>query len=155
MKVRSALLELFKESHEWRAFFRFCCETSALRLRSQAWQFRDELKDRANQFQANEVEDTLLGLARELLPDTRAAQWDAEWAHELCKDALARLAQQYAELSPADREVLDFSAQDVWDERMHAADLANDPGAFQAALKGWTRAGLEAREQVQIKGGAA
>src|SRR5918995_6194725 len=99
MKARTALLELFKESREWRAFFRSCCETSALRLRSQAWQFRDELKDRGKQFQAEEVEDAVLGLARELLPDTPAARWEAEWANDLCKDALARLAERYAELS--------------------------------------------------------
>jgi hypothetical protein len=70
MKARTALLELFKKSGEWRAFFRSCCETSALRLRSQAWQFRDELKNRGNQFHADEVEDALLGLARDLLPNT-------------------------------------------------------------------------------------
>ncbi len=52
MKARTALLELFKESSEWRAFFRSCCEISASRLRSQGWQFRDELKDRGKQFQA-------------------------------------------------------------------------------------------------------
>jgi hypothetical protein len=155
MKARTALLELFKESSEWRSFFRSCCETSTFRLRSQAWQFREELNDRANQFQAEEVEDALLGLARELLPDTPAAQWDAEWAHELCKDALAHLAERYAEFSAAEREVLDFSAQDVWDERMHGTGLANDPVAFRVALDGWTRAGLEAMEQVRIKGGAA
>ena len=51
MKARTALLELFKESQEWRTFFRSCCEISAMRLRSQAWQFRDELKDRGNRFQ--------------------------------------------------------------------------------------------------------
>lgn len=155
MKARTALLELFKDSHEWRTFFRSCCERSALRLRSQAWQFRDELKDRGNQFQAHEVEDALLGLARELLPETQAAQWDTEWAHALCKSALARLAKRYAEFSTSDKEVLDFSAQDVWDEHMHAAGLANDPASFRAALEGWTRAGLEAMEQVRIKGGAA
>ena len=155
MKTRTALLELFKDSHEWRTFFRSCCETSAFRLRSQAWQFHDELKDRGNEFQADEVEDALLGLTRELLPETQAAQWDTEWAHELCKDALACLAKRYAELSTADREVLDFSAQDAWDERMRTVGLVNDPAAFRAALKGWTRAGLEAMEQVRIKGGAA
>jgi hypothetical protein len=85
MKARTALLELFRESREWRSFFRSCCEMSSLRLRSQSWQFCDELKDRGNQFQADEVEDALLGLARELLPNAPAAQWDAEWAHELCK----------------------------------------------------------------------
>ena len=101
------------------------------------------------------MEDALLGLARELLPDTPAARWNTEWAHELCKDALARLAKRYAEFSSVDQEMLDLSVQDEWDERMHDAGLANDPVAFRVALKGWTRAGLEAMEQVRIKGGAA
>jgi hypothetical protein len=155
MKARTALLELFKESSEWRAFFRSCGEISALRLRSQSWQFRDELKERGHGFLTEEVEDALLGLARELLPDTSAAQWDAEWAHEFCKDALAHLVKPYAEFSTSEKGVLDFSAQHVWDERMHDAGLANDPAAFRVALKGWTQAGLEAMEQVRIKGGAA
>jgi hypothetical protein len=155
MKASTALLELLKESSEWRSFFRSSCETSAFRLRSQAWQFCDELNDRANQFQAEEVEDALLGLDRELLPDTPAAHWDAEWAHESCKDALARLAERYAELSIADKEAVDFTGQDVWDERMYAAGLANDPVAFRVALKGWRRAGIEAMEQIRIRGGAA
>jgi hypothetical protein len=155
MKTRTALLEVFKDSSEWRAFFRSCCETSAFRLRSQAWQFREELNDQGNQYQEVEVEDSLLELARELLPDTPAAKWDTEWAHNLCKDALAHLAKRYAEFSDADKEVLDFSAQHVWDERMHEAGLANDPVAFRAALKSWERAGLEAMERLRIKGGAA
>jgi hypothetical protein len=45
MKACTALLELFKVPYEWRAFFRLCCERSAVSMRSQAWQFRDELKD--------------------------------------------------------------------------------------------------------------
>ena len=101
------------------------------------------------------MEDALLGLARELLPDTPAARWNTEWAHELCKDALAHLAKRYAELSTADKEAVDLSGQGVWDERMHAAGLANDPVAFRVALDGWTRAGLEAMEQLRIRGGAA
>jgi len=155
MKARTALLELFKDSSGWRAFFRSCCETSPSRLRSQASQFRDELKQLGNQFQVEEVEDTLLALARDLLPDTPAAQWDDEWAHELCKGALARLAKRYAEFSSANKEVLDFSAQEVWDERMDSAGLANDPVAFRSALKSWERAGLEAMERSRIRGGAA
>jgi hypothetical protein len=155
MKARTALLELFKDSSGWRAFFRSCCETSAFRLRSQVWQFREELKERVYRFLTEEVEDALLELARELLSDTPAAQWDAEWAHELCKGALARLAKRYAEFPDADKEVLDFSEQEVWEERMHSAGLANDPVAFRGALDSWTRAGLEAMEQLRIKGGAA
>jgi hypothetical protein len=63
MKARTALLELFKDSSGWRAFFRSCCEISAFRLRSQAWQYRDELADRGHKVQADEVEDSLLELA--------------------------------------------------------------------------------------------
>ena len=155
MKARTALLELFRKSSEWRAFFRSCCETSVFRLRTQTWQFRNELKDRGNAFQAEELEGSLLGLARELLPDTPAAQWDEEWAHDLCKDVLALLAKRYAELSAQEKDTVDLSAQDEWDERMHEAGLANDPVAFRAALKSWERAGLEAMEQIRIRGGAA
>ena len=155
MRARAALLELCKESHQWSASFRSCCATSAFRLRAQAWQFRDELKDRGNQSQADEVEDALLGLVRELLPDSPAAQWDAEWAHDLCKGALAHLAKRYADLSVAEKEAVNLSAQEAWDERMRGAGLANDPAAFRLTLKGWERAGLEAMERVGAKGGAA
>jgi hypothetical protein len=175
MKVSTALLELFKDSSVWRAFFRSCCENSAFRLRTQTWRFREELKERGQRghgFLTEEVEDALLGLAKELLPDTPAALWDAEWAHELCKDALAHLAKRYAAFPDADKEVLDLSArhtelstaekeavdlsgQSVWDERMNGAGLANDPVVFRVALEGWTRAGLEAMEQLRIRGGAA
>jgi hypothetical protein len=102
-----------------------------------------------------EVEDSLLGLARELLPHTPAAQWDAEWAHDMCKDALAHLAKRYAEFSATEKKAVNLSAQDAWDERMHAAGLASDPTAFRAAVKGWEQAGLEAMEWVRVKGGAA
>jgi hypothetical protein len=155
MKARTALLELFKDSSGWRTFFRLCCETSALRLRSQAWQFRDELKDRGNQFPTDEVDDALLGLARGLLPNTAAAQWDAEWAYQLCRGTLARLAERHVELSAAEKEVLDLSVLNAWDERMHAAGVNNDPAAFRAALEGWEQAGLEVMERVRVKGGAA
>ncbi len=101
------------------------------------------------------MEDALLWSARGLLPNTPGAKWDAEWAHELCKDALARLEKAYAGLSAEEKDALDLSAQDVWDERMCAAGQDNDPAAFRAALRGWERAGLEAIERVQVKGGAA
>src|SRR5215208_6984363 len=155
MRARTALLELFRDSSEWRAFFRSCCETSAFRLRSQVWQYCEELNDRGHKLQAEELEDSLLGLARELLPDTPAAQWDAEWTHDLCKNVLAHLARDYAGLSAEEKGTLDRSAQDEWDERMHEAGLANDPVAFRAALDGWTQAGLEAMELSRIRGGAA
>ena len=155
MKASTALLELFKESSGWRAFFRSCCEISPSRLRSQVWQLSDELNDRDHKLQEDEVEDALLGLARELLPNSPAAQWEAEWAHDLCKDALSRLAEHHCRLSGAEKESLDLACQHSWDERMHDTGLANDPAAFRVALKGWEQAGLEAMERSRIKGGAA
>jgi hypothetical protein len=155
MKARSALLELFKGSQEWRTFFRSCSESSAFRLRTQTWQFCNELKDRGHKLRAEEVEDALPGLARELLPDTPAVQWDTEWAHELCKGALTRLAEPYAVLAAGEKDALDLSGQDVWDARMRAAGLANDPAAFRVALKGWEQSGLEAMKRVGTRGGAA
>ena len=156
MKARTALLELFKESSEWRAFFRSCCETSAFRLRSQAWQFREELKERGNGFLAEEVEDALLGLARELLPDTPAAQWDAEWAHELCKDALAHLAERYAELSTAEKEAVDLSGS----RRVGRADaccwIGERPGRFPGgAQKVGRKRGSKLWSNYEFRGGAA
>ena len=64
-------MELLKGSSEWRYFFRACCETSPFRLRSQVWQFRDELRDRGHEYPDRgnpELEDALFELARELLP---------------------------------------------------------------------------------------
>jgi hypothetical protein len=155
MKARTALLELFKESHQWRAFFRSCCETGAFRMRSQAWQFRDELKERGHEFGSEEVEDALLRLARELLPSSPAARWDAEWARRLCEATLARLNERHASLAAKEKIVVDSSQEADWIGRMNAAAKANDPAAFRAAVNGWERAGLEAIEQVRIKGGAA
>jgi non-homologous end joining protein Ku len=155
VKATTALLELFKEKREWRQFFSSCCEGRSHRLTSQTWQFSDELKERGHHCPSEEVEDSLLGMARDLLPDTPAAQWDADWAHDLCKDALARLVKHYAVLSAKEKDALDLSRQDVWDEQMRSAGLANDPTAFRRALKGWERAGLEAIERARAKGGAA
>lgn len=157
MKLRDALLQLFEAEPEWRAFFRSLCEISAFRLRSQTWQFWDELAERGGSKTPRggrsegtypALEDALMGLARELLPETPAAGWDAAWAEGLCKDALTRLGEHHAGLSKADKDALDLSGQDLWDERMVQAGLDNAPGAFRAALRGWERTGLEALENL-------
>jgi hypothetical protein len=154
VKATTALLELFRQEREWRQFFRSCSEMSTHRLITQTWQFRDELGDRGHRFQTEEVEDALLGLARELLPDSAAAGWNDDWAHELCKDTLNRLENHYTGFT-AEQEVAVLWAQETWDERMCLAGQNNDPAAFRAALTGWERAGLDAIERAREKGGAA
>ena len=151
MKAHTALLELFKESGGWRAFFRLCCEMSAFRLRSQTWQFRDERKERGYKFGGEEVEDILLGLARDLLPNTPAAQWDTEWARRLSEATLARLNERHDDLSEKDELVMDTSPEADWIARMNAAAKANDPATFKVAVKGWERTALEALQQASVK----
>ena len=89
------------------------------------------------------------------MPNTPAAQWDAEWACRLCEATLARLNERHASLSAKEKVVVDTSPETDWIGRMNAAAKANDPVAFRAALKGWERAGLEAVRWVRVKGGAA
>jgi hypothetical protein len=155
MSATAAIAELLQEAAEWRQFYRQCCETGALRLRAQAWQFRDELRRRGAWFELEEVEDALMVIARKVLPETSAAQWDPGWANEHCRDALAKLQERYAGLSAEEREALDFSGQDIWDERMHAAGVANDPATFREALKGWERTAVGALEAAKERSGAA
>ena len=64
------MAELFRGEREWRVFFRKACEESPERLRSQAKQLRDELHARGDVFKLEEVEDVLLALAREKLPES-------------------------------------------------------------------------------------
>lgn len=155
MKARTAVVELLKAEPEWRSFLKRCCEKSALRLRSQAWQWQDELADRGQNFPLPDVEDSLMDLARRFFPDSPAAQWDADHASRLCRDALARLGEHYANLSEGERDALDLSGQEFYEDAMLKASIDNDPAAFRAALKEWERAGLEALERARERDGAA
>jgi hypothetical protein len=141
MRAARAIAELLRDSDEWRGSFRSCCETAALRLRKQAPQFRDELRERdptdAEAIALADVEDALLQVARKVLPKTPAAKWDPEWAAQLCSDALSRLAEHYASISAVEREAPDLGAGEAWQDEMHRAALANDPAAFRKCLAGW------------------
>jgi hypothetical protein len=150
MNATAAIADLLRESAEWRAFFRACCETGALRLRSQARQFRAELRERGHEGLAlADVEDSLLVIARKVLPSSAGAQWDEAWAAELCADALARISERYASISAAERDAFDLSAGETWQDEMHRAALANDPAAFRTALAGWESEVLGAMDQAR------
>lgn len=146
MSANNALSVLLKAEPEWRGRFKGACEAGAPSVRDVAPRFRDELVERGKRFPLEEVEDALLIGARKALPDSAAAGWSPAWAEELCKDALARLQEVYAGLTLEERDRLDLSAKDGWEDRMLRAGLENDPPAFRAALKGWEGAALEALE---------
>jgi hypothetical protein len=151
VRATAAVADLLRESAEWRAFFRRCCETGALRLRSQARQFRDELSERGHEdVGQDEVEDALLQVARKVLPKTPGAQWDEEYAAALCADALSRLEEHCAAICTSDeRDALEISAGEECQERMHRAALANDPAAFREALAGWEASILAAMQSAR------
>lgn len=158
MRARTALVGLLKADPQWRRFFKDSCGYGALRMRAVSRQFRDELADRSSdvggKLTLTEVEEGLLAVAREVLPETPAVKWDPDWAMALCRDALARLGERFVGLTEDDREALDLSGQAPWDDHMVRAGLDDDPAAFRAALAGWERAGRRAIEDLK-EGGAA
>jgi hypothetical protein len=154
MKTRSALVELLKDNRDSRTFFKVCCKYSAFRLRSQAYRFRDELLERGHAAPLDKVEDTLFELARQLLPETPAADFTT-WAGLLCGDAIARLGERFADLSQEEREGTDLSAAWVRNEDIVAACEAEDMGALREALRSYDREALGALERARAQSGAA
>jgi len=148
MRATTTVSALLKESREWRRFFKSCCQTSALRLRSQAWQFRDELRDRGHDLAPEETEDALFELAQKLLPAAPAAEWPA-WAELVCEDALARLQEHYADLSREEREALDLSRAWKQNEPVVAASLAEDRAALREAVRAYEQEALTALQNVR------
>jgi hypothetical protein len=143
MKARTALIALLKESRDWRRFYKEGCETSALRLRSQTWQFRDELLVRGHALEREEIEDSLFGLARELFPESPAASW-GDWAALVVDDALARIQEHFAGLTAEEKERLDFSGAWVENDAIVEAGVAEDRAAFREAVRSYERRAFEA-----------
>jgi hypothetical protein len=146
MKARPTLVGLMRSSEEWRGFFKRCTETSPFRLRSQAWQWRDELHARGHDLDLEDVEDALCDLAGELLPDSPGAAWDEEHAAKLAADALRWLAEWYPECSGAPALVAPTEAAD-------AAAVAGERVRYREALRSLCRAGRD--EALRIRWGAA
>jgi hypothetical protein len=149
MRAITAVAGLLRESREWRRFFKSCCQTSALRLRSQARQFRDKLRDRGHDLVLEETEDALFELAQQLLPAAPAAEWSA-WAALVCEDALARLQEHYARLSPEEKEALDLSRAWRQDERIVAASLAEDRAALREAVRAYEQEALVGLKSIRV-----
>ena len=148
MRATTAVAGLLKERREWRRFFNSCCQTSTLRLRSQAWRFQDELCDRGDVLPVEEVEDALFDLAQQLLPAAPAAEWSA-WAELECEDALARLQKHYASLSSEEKEALDLSRAWKQNECIVAASLAEDRAALREAVRAYEQEALASFRSIQ------
>ena len=122
MRAITAVAGLLRESRKWRRFFRSCCQTSALRLRSQGWQFRNELRDRGHDLPLEETEDALFELA---------------------------LQEHYAGLSPEGKKALDLSRAWKQNEHIVAASLAEDRAALREAVRGYEQEALMALHNVR------
>jgi hypothetical protein len=154
MRTKTAIVELLKGSRDLRIFYKGCCYTSAFRLRAQARQFRDELAERGHVAPLDEVQDTLFELARDLFPDSPAADFTT-WAGLLCGDAMARLGEHYANLGPEEKEAVDLSAAWERNDQVVAACEAEDLAAFKEALKAYEEEALAALQAVRERSGAA
>jgi hypothetical protein len=79
VRTKAVLVELLKGSRELRVFYKQCCHTSAFRLRAQSRQFCDELVEMGYDVPLDDVQNTLFELARDLFPDSPAADF-VTWA---------------------------------------------------------------------------
>jgi hypothetical protein len=154
MRTKTAIVELLKGSRDLRMFFKGCCNTSAFRLRSQAWQFRDELAERGHVASLREVQNTLFELARDLFPESPGADF-VSWAGLLCGDAMARLGEHYSNLGPEEKEAVDLSAAWETNDEIVAACEAEDLDALRAALRSYEVEALDAIGAARERSGAA
>jgi hypothetical protein len=154
MTARRAMGDLFRQSPEWREFFQACCHTSAFHLRSQARQFRDELRERGHDVSREEVEDALFGIACKFLPGTPATDFMA-WAELLCKDALARIGEYCSSLSREEKDALDLTRAWGCNDAMVEACCAGDRAALREAVSVYEREALKALETARERSGAA
>jgi len=138
MKATTAVANLLRASHDYRTLFRQCCQTSAERLGSQAWQFRNELRDRGVVVELEDLEDALLILARKVLPDSPGSAWPVELAAERASAAYRYCANLY----PGHDASLD--AVGAADNAAMDAEAAGDWQAYSAALRRMKRAAREA-----------
>ena len=146
MRTETALVELLKESRDWRTLFKDCCHKSAFRLRSQAYRFKDELATRGYVVSLEAIQDTLFKLARDLFPESPGVDFTA-WAELLCRDALARLQEHYTVLSEEEKEAVDLSKAWERNDEIVAACEAEDLGTLREALKDYER---EVRAAIRV-----
>ncbi len=154
MNTKTALVELLKGNRELRVFFKGCCETSAFRVRAQAWQFRVELAEQGRMAFLEAVEDSLFELARHLFPGSPAADF-VTWAGLLCGDAVARLGERFADLSPEEKNAVDISAAWESNDQIIAACEVEDLAALREALRSYEREVLKALARSREESGAA
>lgn len=154
MTTKTALVELLEGSRELRVFFEGCCETSAFRLRAQAWQFRAELAERGQEASLEAVQDSLFELARDLFPDCPAADF-VTWAGLLCGDAIARMGERFVDLSLEEKHAVDVSAAWERNDEIVVACGVEDLAALRGALRSYEREVLEAVAWSREGSGAA
>ncbi len=130
-------MNLLRAGRDWRRFFQGCYKAGVSRLWASSYQFRDELQKRGEWHAPEEIGDVLLSLAREKLPDSPAAQWDAEWISRLSREALEHLAEHYAEATKYERARLNHEAQDEFHEQMNEAGIEN--ARLRSGVLWWVR----------------
>jgi hypothetical protein len=154
VKTKTALVELLKESRDWRTLFKGCANYSAFRLRAQAYRFRDELLERGHGATLDEVQDALFMLARQLLPESPGADF-ITWAGLLCGDALARIGEHYANLLAEEKEAVDLTRAWETNAEIVAACEAEDLAALREALRSYEGEALAALGRAKEQSGAA
>jgi hypothetical protein len=153
VRTKTALVELLKDSRDLRVFLKIVARRVLRGSESSPGSLGTSWR-RGYVVNLREVQDSVFEIARDLFSESPGADFVA-WAGLLCGDALARLQERCASLSPEEKDAMDLSGawrqNDAVEEACRNADLP----AFRAALKDYEREALEAIERVREESGAA
>jgi hypothetical protein len=117
--IKTMVRRLIESSPEWRHSFAMFCEDGEVRLEAQAWQFREELQVRGHTPPLHSVEDALFDLARELYPDSPAADERvfSNWATELWRQALNHYGKAWKQAGEPTHLTADENSEACWGSR--------------------------------------
>ncbi len=153
MRTKTAIAEQLKTDPDLRFFYKRCYDTSAFRLRSQGYQFRQVLAERGYVASLESVQDTLFELARDLFPESPGADF-ITWAGLLCGDVMARLQEHYTSLSAAEKEAVDVSGAWCHNGAVEDACRNQNLAVLREAIKIYECEALEELRAVQGRSGA-
>jgi hypothetical protein len=130
-EVIHELRKLIESEKEWAHTYQMHCESGAVALEKQAWQFREELEERLHRrLPPYSVEDALFDLAGELCPESPAADEDVfrDFASGIWERALAHYGRAWEKHGrPAAHRTGEQDAEACWGDR----------AAYRAEVRRW------------------
>jgi hypothetical protein len=139
--IKTMVRRIIESSPEWRHSFAMLCEDGEVRLAAQAWQFREEIQARGHTPPPHSVEDALFDLARELCPDSPAADEGvfSNWATELWRQASHHYGKAWKRAGSPTRFTANENSEACWGSRAE----------YRAEVRRWLEGELAALREAR------